>query len=1265
MIILLISQLPAFVRRAGTAMRLVAGAVTLVSQALAPAFAGSDTAHAAHLRLGDRTSEKAHQVKTVGSVKAETLETEMGGYRDRYRVRTLSGENAELRFEVPLPAAGQPLLLEIQEIHTRRPVVFGYTVLVNDQPVYFRTYEEYGAGPNHLWVAVDARHLTEPNRARITLRNAGSGTFSVGQVWAYGDFFTRVEAREDVYRTMGVLGQKLPAVSPRPTFRQYGPIGNFTIGQYGSQPPEQVREKVETALRQDAASATTSMIMLNGTVWGGKPSGPDGQGGYFSDPRYSLLGYDADKKQYLPSWPNMWSNTAWPTLRDDWMNAFLEKRFVRAASGLNTQLDLLRARGTPADFVFVREWGPVLGEITNDTITEAARDGVTLDPADGLDGKERLWLYRDGVHTWEKYARSSRAQFGRDSVQVDRGTVTLPQSQVLDNLFAHPDFLTDFPMEHPQWSAGQTAMVPGLWSSGEMGQGKEYREIAIYDYLRGRGRLAMINMERPILKENFQVLRDHYARGFQFVTLFNDKVGDERFIAAIDDTDDQPALPPVHREPAMLWVDYAHGRRLGPPSQIASMRNVELQHATAFRVEQTRAPRLAIVDPKAPGEITYRLENGGQAFTAGLNLHLDGRISAGEGNRIELWTGPSPDRLTQVRVLTTADLPCPDHWTPRMTSERSFDLGTAMVGQKACYLRLVVHAASARDAAILYKLSVGSAWPRSSGYVQGEPLTIRQQRITQLWVQDRALAENLMQAYAQAALDRVKKPVPADHLRAEALLAKHARVLGRELALYRQAADLCARGWYRQAYRLLCGEISQILPVRYAVRGHGQLGTYPVEVRLPNADAVALVTLRAVGSDRVEFSLASDVAGQRIGLAFAGLEARKGWRVQTLAPNHYAVVPSASAGAGASEAIVDSGRVSVELAITPPPSDKPTLPRTLVGRFLSGNAQRLTLDTQNLEAMSYGQSLTLAVVPEARFTRRADGADPTQSKPDRPEPFDRVEVTLNDADKVVAVVATHGQGRGRIKAFHAPVLVGQRSVGGIELEDGRRFDFNYDKFLGTSFETTALRGSIVAYELPMLAQALQPGQEIVFTYTPTTHPDTPPRLRRVTQTYRELFAEDFTKTQGEEWKTRAQTVSGVAVTLHKAEPNYQFRTAVRFLRPTAAFQPGHVIYTISSDRPLGVTAVEFTARAFEDSSAVVFSVSRDGQTWTPCGRFDNSWLNPIPQSLTDLPPQTVDLTPAVRGAQTFYLKVELAVHDADERFCFGRLRVLTEDQPTP
>jgi hypothetical protein len=230
--------------------------------------------------------------------------------------------------------------------------------------------------------------------------------------------------------------------------------------------------------------------LVNGTAWGGKPNGPDGLGGYFSDPRYSLLGYDAANGRFIPSWPGMWSNTAWPTLRDETMNAFLENRFQRMMDGHTEAIDRLKAQGLAPNLVIVREWGPAIGEISNTAIEDARRDGINLDPSNGLDPEARLWMHRDGVRLWKDFAASTRRAVERDSVLVDNGNVVLPDTQLLDNLYSQPDFLTDWPMEDLRWSAGQPGMVPGLWSSGEMGKGTEYRELAMYDYLRARGRLA-------------------------------------------------------------------------------------------------------------------------------------------------------------------------------------------------------------------------------------------------------------------------------------------------------------------------------------------------------------------------------------------------------------------------------------------------------------------------------------------------------------------------------------------------------------------------------------------------------------------------------------------------------------------------------------------------------------------------------------------------------------------------------------------------------
>jgi hypothetical protein len=169
------------------------------------------------------------------------------------------------------------------------------------------------------------------------------------------------------------------------------------------------------------------------------------------------------------------------------------------------------------------------------------------------------------------------------------------------------------------------------------------------------------------------------------------------------------------------------------------------------------------------------------------------------------------------------------------------------------------------------------------------------------------------------------------------------------------------------------------------------------------------------------------------------------------------------------------------------------------------------------------------------------------------------------------------------------------------------------------------------------------------------------RLMSIKQPYRTLFEEDYVKTTDEAWKSRAVSVEGVDVKPHKPEPNYLYNVVKRLMRPTQAYRPGNIVYRITSDRPLAGTAVEFAARAFEDSSRVTFLVSTDdGATWTNCGQFDNTWQNCYSQQLDDLPSSYVDLTPAVQGKSAFLLKVQLAVSDADERYCLGRVRVLSE-----
>jgi len=1233
---------------------------------IAPAVE-DESAYSASISFGEERDEAAWKMTTSGDVRADILETESGGYHETHRVLTVSGKGSTVEFSVPCPPKGRPLLLEIQEIHNRRPKAFGYTILVNGKEVYFRTYEELGAGPNHFFVQVGPELLDGSEEARILIRNEGSTPFSLGHIWAYDDFFTHVAVLEKVYRPMGILGGVLPQADPKPVFTCFSPIGKLSIAQYGAGNVAREREKLIKDLRDGAQAGEMTMWMPNSTLWGGKPNGPDGLGGYFSDPRYSSIGFNPDTGRYAPSWPSMWGNSASPSLREKRMSQFNETRFRKLLGGVSQEIDFLRARGTAPNLVVVREWGASCCEISQSTIESAKADGIILDAMDGLSPSERRWMFRDGVDLWRDYAKSTRAVFERESVQVDQGKVTLPATQVLDNLYSQPDFLSDWPVGQDVWSMGEQGMVPGLWGSGELGQGKEYRELAMYDYLRARGRLSMVNMERTILKEDFGVLKKHYSRGFQFVTLFNDAKGDEKFIRAVDNCDNDAALPVVHREPGILSLDFCMQKTLGPEGAVVSADNVHIAHQNTVKIQEHRAPRLSLVDNSKPGEITYRLSNAGKPFAAGQSLHLDGRISNEPGNFIDIFAGESPESLQKLRTLTGKDLPCPDHWTLHVTSEASVDLGSAMVGKTDWYVRIGLNSPSASDAAFLLKAAVCSQWPQRSGYVNGNPLNLRQDRTLQLWVQDRALAANILDEYALTALANIDQPQPADRKEAAALLQAQADVLPREVQMYQRAADLFGLGWYRSAYEILSGDISQILPARYAVRGGGRLGCYPVDVNLPAADSIAVIKLHAVGKERVEFSLSSDADKQPIRLAFPGLDASSAaWAMEVLGPNHYALSHSPKSGVPVS---LVNGQVTADLEILGrrQPAAR-NLPKTLVGRYLGGNKNRITIDTQDLEAMGFENSLDLVLAKEVVIERKPDRLeDPTNAKENWPKPLDKVSLKLDDEDQVIRIDAAYGRDRGRIKAFHPPVLLGELSPGGIELENGNRYDFSYAGVGGTTFNTVALHAHIANYEFPALEKALKPGDEIELTYCPYTTGGAHPRLGHVTEPFKVLLEEDFIETKGDEWKSKAVSIDGVAVVPHKPEPNYLYNVIVRLLRPTRYFQPGSVIYQVKSDRPLGKTALEFAARAFEDSGRVEFLTSLDGKEWTKAGQFDNTWQNNYPQSTDSktwkFPPQVVDLTPTVKGLKIFFLKIQLSAGDADDRFCFGRFRVLTAENP--
>jgi hypothetical protein len=1171
----------------------------------------------------DPTSLAGHGQLSAGQVRGEQLATEIGGFARTYPVQTVSGSGSTFGFTLRKPAGSKDLILEVQEIHTRRPKAFAYTVAVNGIDVYFRTYEEVGAGPNHYFIRIPAAAAAAQGEdLRITMTNAGASAFSVGRVWLYADFFGTSEPQEQVYRPMALMGMVATAPGVGGPGRDFAPFGEYRDVNFLNMPTKDVQQRIRDQLVRSAETGRPVEILLNGTTWGGAPRGPDGQGGYFSDIRYSQMAYDLPSKSWSPAYPNMWSSTFWTSSYDPLLQTVMRQRFLAGLADLTGTVDFLKAHGQVPRPVYTRELGPPLGEVNAATMAAAAKDGVKLDPTDGLDQAERQWLHRTDVRLWQNYATWHAEAFQRESVVVDRGEVRLPDEQAIDNQYAHTVFPSDHgPLKDRRYFGGQVGMVDGFWSSGEV----FFDKFSMYDYVKANGKLAHVNIWSPFAKTP-DLMRNLYDAGFLYATFIGDTAETTKVIRASDGCADLPALVPPHHLPSTLEIMYNTQRTLGPADRIVGTDNLTIHSQSRECADMASMSRLAVIDTAKPGSITYRLDNGGEPFASGLSLQLDGRIAPGAGNSIKVLLGETPESLGEVAKLTAEKLPCPDHWELFMTSKTTVDLGERLKGKKAGVLRLVFQAQGAFDAAFLMELKVAGQWRQGTGHIASNPFTMREQRTLNLWIQDRVVAERLVARY---------------------------RTLAGEDAIATRAGRMLAEGRYRSVQRLLNGAISEVLPARYALRGHGRLGRHAVDIALPDDKQTLVTTLHTVAAEACEFSVVGETARQDFTIRLPATDGSR-WTLTQSQPNRFRLAIDPTGALVAKGGTVAGTATAVQVA-----EPTPKLPKNLVARYLDGNRSSIKVDLQDLALMSGGENLSLPVAPGVTVERTPE-RQATDGKKDWPQRHDRVELSLDGQGKVTAIRASYGRDQGRVAKItpfsHLPPF----SNGTITLENGQTYEFDY----GTEVDTVALHGLARAYEASMLIAGLRPGSEVTIDYSPYAEGGTSRRLIKVVQSHRVVMTQDYTTAQGDDWRAATVSAEGVVVARHNPEPHNGDNTSV-LMRPAKPFEPGTVVYQVTSDKPLGATVLEFSARVYDDSSSIDFATSVDGgATWVPCGRFDNTWQNCYPQSVRPwkVPWNFIDLTQVATGRSDLLVKLTLQVNPADDRMALGRIRVVTTDQ---
>jgi hypothetical protein len=1164
------------------------------------------------LCCGAPVKDAGHSLALTGTVTAQTLHIEIGSVREAYPVRTLAGKDATLTatFDIsatPAPDPTTPILLEVEEIHNRQWQTFGYSVLVNGQETYFRTYEEQGAGPCHYFIKVDRAAVKDAKTLTISFVNRGAAAVNLSRVWAYADFF-RLAEEEQIHQPLTILSTG-PFDKPVPLEMK---LGNF-VGGTTKYAYNRDYGQIYAGMAKAAELGLPTQFSL--TAWFSTcPVGPDGRGGYFIDPKYSQTVY-RDGKLY-PQYPNVWGNSfGYPSMTEPNINRFLDQTREDTCRAIQRRRAFMAAAGKPLlHLQLCSDIGPTYfaddkSDFSAFELEAAAKDGIRLVP-EHLTPEMRLWRYKNLSRVFGRIADAYRRGVGRDSVLVDRGTVTLPDDQLSENLYTHPFIWVMKPVGDPRWLGWQTGVVNGMWTSGELGT--PYRTV--YDYLTARGKTGIVNMfsgnkDLERCRKWFEI---QYQLGWRFATPFGLRPEVAANLEKLAGIGTGAALPPIHYERRLLDVFIENSESMGPPDIVAATENLTIGRGNG-------AMGLIRKDVEKPGTIIYKLDTSCTTPETQAVVYIEGRslskaLSLAVGNGQGQWVPvESPTAYLGVDYFRPAS--CGGNVgnvaLPRLANgafpaqlKITFTQGSIQrVRVGIPWDRLTGHSAAYRTDAPKVappadKDLIGLAdenWRWISRQATDRSWSRKETRTLSLWVQQRRMAELLLEQY---------------------------RELGGQDAIFTEGNTMCQQSLYGSAYRRLIGEISQLLPAQYAVRGHGQLGRYPVQVRLPSDDDVVLVTLKSVQPECIEFTLDAEKP-QSCTLGIGQLAKGKPYRLERIADNSYRILQAAGLPEGSTALQVVEGKADVQVTVTP--LNDTDIPR----HFKAVCATRDGLSN----IVSYwpiggAQAEYLVKIAKGSVIRRREvhAADWVEKTP--PVPGDLCEVTLDKNGESSCVESVYGRETGVIKSFERPGFSADAQAGVLTLENGRRYELTWGNSYGTRLDTALLRGNPRQYNFDMLAAGLRPKQRVEVGYTPLGDAERPDRLLWISQPTVVVFEE---KLNGGEDAWRKQAVEVVDVVYYKLTGTIP---ALRNKNNTHS-RPGYLIYKITGDTPFGDTAVHIFGRTIIDerNKFEVFT-SLDRQTWQKCGEIS---------SLEQLDPShmMVDLSACAHGRKEFYLKVQI------------------------
>ncbi|THF77568.1 S-layer homology domain-containing protein [Cohnella fermenti] len=1136
--------------------------------------------------FGDAADELRVGLATTGTSGTDTISAVVGELEGSYSVRYLAGEGSSMSFELSGIEPNEPLTLEIEEIHTRASGALAYSVRVNGQEVYCRTYEEASAGPNHYFVEVPAELVGNSDHAAVALYNDSDSRVNFGRLWAYSDF-EALAAAESVNRPM-TAGLFQPPVTwddyasdlalVRNLAQQYAGMDMYTPAiafdiLYMHWDEQELHRRLDYVMDLSKDTGLPVHLSLN-SWWGGTPTGPDGKGGYWTDVAYQQIVYDplnVDGRGYWKlTTPNIWGNTPWLTMNNDDYNQVRAEKVRAIAEYISRRTAEIEAEGDsiPPVSIFTENeplYWPYFafnaspeagGDFSPEVIADAALDGVTLDPEDGLSEAERNWMTSNLTAYIKTLSDAIAEGYGYDAIIVDGDDIRYPDQQLVENAYTHMFPTPNYPSWDEKRGAWETHMTTGIRYGAEWAGDLDSRYL---DYIVARGKFADVNAERSSVSD-MQTMLKAYEYGADYVNIYNYQASDDQLMRAVDGTRQETVETPSYNVPLGAY-NFAEDASLTPGPFLIDVQGIQR--------DILGEKRIATADSGSEdgGALTFKVDNDGKPLSNGLEVQVEGRAltSLNSGVRVEVWAGPSRSELTSVATLANF-------------SSAKVDVTQAIdTAADIAYVELRLYSpglpASLYSWAAVWSVKLYELRDRVSGHQNGFEYTVDQMRERNLWVAYRADVERLLQTYLERA---------------------------GEDDSYNQARSLYEDAEYVSAYKLLIRELSQTLPAKFAVKGEGSLGKYPVNAASEVENRVIDVVLYESGPERTRISLSAEV-DTSVALTLSELPDGD-YRAEQEEPGVYTI---ALAAAGDASAVHASGGIA-QFLLTAAGRTAKSYPSSFEAAYVAVDGDTgksapegyLFAMSQDPAVGEYVNFIRLPVASDAIVLRGPDGA-PDNELEEVPLNVlgagELLRIEMNEAGEAQRIRAYYGYISGTITDIEPISIQGELRNAFIELDGTLRFELGAAAVLDSPKATGS---SILTAKVDDLG--LESGDSVTVVYSPYTYNGSVKRAVRISEVYDTLISETFEAEAGD-WASRAYSVDNIRIA--SLDSNYKDKVA----RPDNIAEPGSIVWKIESADPLADLAVEYSGRAImgnPDSQSVKWYVSPDGTTWTEVGSIE-------------------------------------------------------------